>query len=52
MAYICTKPPKSCSSCNHYRFDHDRMDYACFAHDDLKKKSKQNINNKENKQND
>lgn len=51
MAYICTKPPKSCSSCNHYRFDHDRMDYACFAHDDLKK-SKQNINNKENKQND
>lgn len=48
MAFICTKPPKSCSSCSHYRFDDDRMRYACFAVEDSKK-TKQTDNTKTEK---
>lgn len=36
MAYICNKPPHSCSSCEHYRYDNDRARYACFAAHDKK----------------
>lgn len=31
MAYICTKPPHSCDSCEHYRFDDDKQRNCCFA---------------------
>ena len=37
MAYICTKPKGSCSSCSHFRYDEDYDDNACFASYDEKK---------------
>lgn len=37
MGYICDKPKGSCKKCNHYRFDDDRQEYACFAEQDTKK---------------
>lgn len=41
-AYICTKPPRSCKTCGHYRFDPDRMDYACWVQYDKKQEMKNN----------
>lgn len=37
MAYICTKPPRSCKICDHYRFDEDSGSMACFAEQDMNK---------------
>lgn len=34
MAYICSKPAGSCSTCNHFRFDDERNRMACFAKED------------------
>lgn len=31
MAYTCYKPPGSCKTCPHYRYDDDDGRYACFA---------------------
>lgn len=36
-AYICYKPKGSCKTCEHFRFDEDRGDMACFALVDEKK---------------
>lgn len=36
MSYICYKPPGSCPSCWHYRFDGDYGGLACFAKADEK----------------
>lgn len=36
MSYICHKPPGSCPSCGHYRFDEVYGGLACFAEVDGK----------------
>lgn len=31
MGYTCNKPAGSCTTCEHFRFDEDKQDNACFA---------------------
>ena len=31
MGYTCNKPAGSCTTCDHFRFDEDKQDNACFA---------------------
>lgn len=38
-AYICIKPAGSCNTCEHYRYDEDYGSKVCFAEQDLKRDS-------------
>lgn len=40
MAYICTKPPHSCSGCEHFRKDTDSDRKVCWAAQDEAKARK------------
>ena len=35
MAIICNKPKGTCVVCEHYKFDSDRNNNACFATNDI-----------------
>ena len=50
MANICYKPPGSCKTCKHYRFDDDLGRNACYEAVDKQKGKKEN-SNKEEKEN-
>lgn len=40
MGYTCYKPPGSCATCSHFRYDEDKMRKCCFAEYDKKNSGK------------
>ena len=43
MAYICNKPAGSCKTCENYRFDENRERMACFAKEEKKELTREEI---------